>query len=78
MRYETNPQVIYITNSRLPTEKAHGYQIVKMCQALAQNGANVLLLHPFRHQRNPRLKEQSVFDYYGVPPVFEVRHETKQ
>jgi glycosyltransferase involved in cell wall biosynthesis len=66
-------RIVYLANARLPTEKAHGYQIVKMCQALAQNGANVLLLHPFRHQRNPRLKEQSVFDYYGVPPVFEVR-----
>jgi glycosyltransferase involved in cell wall biosynthesis len=66
-------KVIYVADARLPTEKAHGYQIVKMCEAFAQNGANVLLLHPFRHQRNPRLKEQSVFDYYGVPPVFEVR-----
>jgi glycosyltransferase involved in cell wall biosynthesis len=66
-------RLVYLANARLPTEKAHGYQIVKMCEAFAQNGASVLLLHPFRYQRDPRLKEQSVFGYYGVPPVFEVR-----
>lgn len=66
-------QLVYIANARLPTEKAHGYQIVKMCEAFAQNGAGVLLLHPFRYQHDPRLKGQSAFDYYGVPPVFEVR-----
>ena len=66
-------KILYLANNRLPTEKAHGYQIVKMCQAFAQNGAGVLLLHPFRYQHDPRLKGQSIFDYYGVPPVFEVR-----
>ncbi len=66
-------QLVYIANARLPTEKAHGYQIVKMCEAFAQNGASVLLLHPFRYQHDPRLQGQSAFDYYDIPPVFEVR-----
>ncbi len=68
-----NKRLLYIANARLPTEKAHGYQIAKMCEAFAQSGVRVLLLHPFRYQHDPRLKEQSIFDYYGVPPVFEVR-----
>ena len=25
-------KLIYITNARIPTEKAHGYQICKMCK----------------------------------------------
>ena len=66
-------KIVYTVNARLPTEKAHGYQIVKMCEAFAQNGAEVLLLHPFRYQHNRRLMEQSVFDYYGVSPVFEIQ-----
>jgi glycosyltransferase involved in cell wall biosynthesis len=66
-------QLVYIANARLPTEKAHGYQIVKMCEAFAQNGASVLLLHPYRYQHAPRLQGQSAFDYYDIPPVFEVR-----
>jgi glycosyltransferase involved in cell wall biosynthesis len=66
-------KIVYLANARLPTEKAHGYQIIKMCEAFAQNGARVLLLHPFRHQHASGLKGQNTFDYYGVPPVFEVR-----
>ena len=73
MRTARNKRLLYIANARLPTEKAHGYQIVKMCEAFAQNGVRVLLLHPFRYQYDPRLKGQNIFDYYGAPPVFEVR-----
>jgi hypothetical protein len=40
-------RVIYLANVRLPTEKAHGYQICKMCEAFALNGAEVMLLHPW-------------------------------
>ncbi len=28
-------KVWYVTNVRLPTEKVHGYQIMKMCEAFA-------------------------------------------
>lgn len=69
----TEIKLFYLANARLPTEKAHGYQIVKMCEAFTQNGARVLLLHPFRHQSEPHLQEQGIFDYYGVPQVFAVR-----
>lgn len=68
-----NPKLIYIANARLPTEKAHGYQICKMCEAFAQNGVAVLLMHPRRYQCLTQLHGQSVFDYYGIAPVFEVR-----
>ena len=66
-------RLVYIVNARLPTEKAHGYQICKMCEAFAQNGVEVVLMHPDRHQLDPALRRLSVFDYYGVPPVFDVR-----
>lgn len=29
-------RLIYISNARLPTEKAHGIQIMKMCEAFAR------------------------------------------
>lgn len=66
-------KLVYLTNARLPTEKAHGYQICKMCEAFAQNGGEVLLLHPFRRQADPSLSGRTVFDYYGIRPVFQVR-----
>lgn len=66
-------RLAYLTNARLPTEKAHGYQICKMCEAFPQTGAEVALLHPFRHQLDPELTRRTIFDYYGVQPVFKVR-----
>jgi glycosyltransferase involved in cell wall biosynthesis len=66
-------RLVYLANSRLPTEKAHGYQIAKMCEAFARHGADVVLIHPRRYQADARLRERSVFDYYGVAPQFEVR-----
>jgi glycosyltransferase involved in cell wall biosynthesis len=64
---------IYIANARLPTEKAHGYQICQMCEAFAQNGVKVLLLHPYRRQSSPVLEDKGVFDYYGMTSSFAVR-----
>jgi glycosyltransferase involved in cell wall biosynthesis len=66
-------RIVYLANARLPTEKAHGYQICKMCEAFEHNGVEVVLMHPDRHQFDPRLREQSVFDYYGIQRRFEVR-----
>jgi len=66
-------RIVYIANARLPTEKAHGYQICKMCEAFAQNGIEVTLLHPHRYQANHAVQSQSVFDYYGIRPIFHVR-----
>ncbi len=66
-------KIVYLVNARLPTEKAHGYQIVKMCQALSEQGSTVSLLHPYRHQSHAELAGVDPFEYYGVPDVFEIR-----
>ena len=68
-----HPRVVYLGNVRLPTEKAHGYQISRMCEALADVGAEVTLLHPRRRQSDQDLARTDVFDYYGVRRVFRVR-----
>ena len=59
-------KIIYILNSRMPTEKAYGIQAAKMCEALANLGAEVVLLFPKRD--NP-LKGQDCFSYYGVEKI---------
>ena len=66
-------RIVYIANARLPTEKAHGYQIAKTCEAFAQHGAEVIVLHPYRYQIDPELRRQSLFDYYGMPSTFQLR-----
>ncbi len=40
--------LIYIANARLPTEKAHGFQIVTMCQEYAALDMPVELITPYR------------------------------
>jgi len=67
-------QITYIANARLPTEKAHGVQIAKMCEAFARVGINLSLWLPRRFQVNPRLRSQDIFGYYSVQPIFAVEY----
>ena len=59
-------KILYVTNARLPTEKAHGLAIVKTCEALARAGHSVLLIAPER--RNPL--SEDMFAYYGIAKNF--------
>jgi glycosyltransferase involved in cell wall biosynthesis len=61
-------KIVYIANIRLPTEKAHGIQIMKMCEAFARIGAEVELVVPTRH--NAIIEDP--FDYYGVERIFTI------
>ncbi len=65
-------RLTYVANARLPTEKAHGLQIMKTCEALAKAGVSVTLLHTKRHQKDPRLAAAAPFAYYDVEPRFDV------
>ncbi len=62
-------KILYLANIRLPTEKAHGAQIMKMCEAFANIGNEVLLAVPRRHN----FIKADPFDYYGIDRVFSVR-----
>ena len=64
------PRIIYITNARLPTEKAHGLATMKLSEAFAKAGAKVTVVVPWRW--NP-LREDP-FTYYGVERVFHIVH----
>lgn len=60
----------YLTSARLPTEKAHGIQIVSMCHAFATEGATVELIVPDRF--NHRKKPDDIFEYYGITRAFSI------
>lgn len=62
----------YITNARIPTEKAHGYQIVKMCEALGTLNHDVTLVVPWR-KNSPALKGIDPFDYYDAEKNFTIK-----
>src|SRR4051812_17441384 len=61
-------KIQYVTNVRMPTEKAHGIQIAKACEAFARAGNEVKLIVPRR--RNPIM--ESPFAYYGIEPNFAI------
>lgn len=62
-------RLIYIVNARIPTEKAHGVQIMKSCEAFAQEGVNLELWVPNRVTQIT----QDIFDFYGVKKNFVIK-----
>ncbi len=54
-------KIYYIANARMPTEKAHGIQTAKMCEAFIEAGVDLTLVVP-RRTTDPR----SLKDYYGL------------
>ena len=62
--------IIYITNARVPTEKAHGLQIAKTLEALVLAGESIRLVLPER--RNYISKD--LFAFYSIGKSFPVRY----
>lgn len=63
-------KLIYTANARIPSEKAHPYQIMQMCEAFASHGSEVTLLYAKR--RNP-LHTEDIWGHYGIPHVFSAK-----
>lgn len=63
-------RLLYVANARLPSRKAHTYQIVQMCDAFAAGGDDVELVVPSR--RLPDDAPTSVDEYYDSPLDFEI------
>src|SRR3989344_4995799 len=62
-------KIIYIANIRLPTEKAHGVQIMKTCEAFARLGHDVELVVT---DRKTHITNEP-FSYYGVEENFRIK-----
>ncbi len=55
-------KIIYVANVRLPTEKAHGVQIMNTCHAFAKAGREVELIYANRENNI----KQDIFEYYNL------------
>ncbi len=62
-------KILYIANIRIPTEKAHGIQIMKMCEAFSVQGDEVELVVPWRFN----YIKDNPFTYYGVEENFKIK-----
>lgn len=67
------PKLLYLANIRLPTEKAHGLQIMQNCEAFAAAGADVRLWAARRVNTSEMRGIKNVWAHYGVRQNFKVR-----
>ncbi len=54
----------------MPTEKAHGYQIAKMCESFASQGIDVNLIVPKRTNDI----DENIFNYYKIKNNFKITY----
>ncbi len=62
-------KLIYTANVRIPTEKAHGVQIINMCEAFVSQGMDVELVLP--RIANPI--QEDAFSYYSIKKNFKIK-----
>ena len=65
-------RLLYIANARIPSDKAHPYQIMKMGETLSKK-IDVRLLLPFRVELNEELRQtKDWWQYYGINNRFKI------
>lgn len=63
-------KILYLSDSTIPSRTANSIHVMKMCQAFAKNGHQVLLISIIREQYLEQSVE-NVYNFYGVDPVFQ-------
>lgn len=59
--FPNHMKIYYIANARMPTEKAHGIQLAKMCEAFIERGVELELIVP-----NRKTSAVSLQEFYGL------------
>ena len=62
-------KLVYIANTGIPSDWAHSVQIMKMCEAFAENGAEVELVVAGGRNGNDK---SNPFSFYNVKPIFKI------
>lgn len=63
-------KIYYVVNARLPTEKAHGIQIAKMCEALVGQGMNLEIIVP---SRRVGMASDTIREFYDLDVAIPLR-----
>ena len=66
-------RIAYISEMRMPTERAHGIQIMRTCESLSTSGSIVKLFYSNRKQSNLSLKNSNPYKYFGVEKNFQIQ-----
>ena len=51
LNYKIKMKILYISNSIIPSRTANSIHVMKMCQAFADNGHEVILLAPDKKKK---------------------------
>lgn len=62
-------KITYISSSTIPSRAANSIHVMKMCQAFARNGHEVVL---FARQCGTKSVDANTYQYYGVDRVFNI------
>ena len=62
-------RIAYCAHSKVPSREANSIHVVKMCQALANQGIDIELLVP-----NLQAEKGDPFDFYGVDKIFRIKY----
>ena len=65
-------KILYISKSIIPSRSANSIHVMKMCQAISDNGHQVVLLSPGIKKKYEKGVED-IYDYYGVKKNFEIK-----
>lgn len=65
-------KILYISKSIIPSRAANSIHVMKMCQAFADNGHEVILLAPDIKNKF-ETDVQDLYDYYGVKKNFKIK-----
>ncbi len=65
-------KILYISKSIIPSRTANSIHVMKMCQALSDNGHDVVLLAP-NQKKQYENSVYNVYDYYGVKKNFLIK-----
>ena len=65
-------KILYMSKSIIPSRTANSIHVIKMCQAFADNGHEVVLLAPDVKGQYER-DVDDIYEYYGVRKNFEIK-----
>jgi glycosyltransferase involved in cell wall biosynthesis len=66
-------RMLYLSCARIPSEKAHTYQILKMCEAFSRQGMKVTLLYQRRNNKQLEARAGDIFTYYALRTPFTLK-----
>jgi glycosyltransferase involved in cell wall biosynthesis len=70
---KTQLRMLYLSCARIPSEKAHAYQILKMCESFASQGITVTLLYQKRNNKQLEAQAGNIFEYYAIRNLFSMK-----